>query len=79
MVVPYIKSIQFFKERDIRDSDLPEIVECMTYEFHKAASEVFKYGKPIFAEFLLTISHSRLNGRQILHHPARLSKGLSSR
>ena len=44
MVVPNIKGIDFFRERDILDSDLPDIVACMTYEFHKAATEVFKYG-----------------------------------
>lgn len=44
MVVPYIKAIDFFKERDIKDSDLPDIVACMTHEHFKAGAEVFKLG-----------------------------------
>jgi hypothetical protein len=44
-LVPLIKEIQFFKERDIKDHDLPDIVSCLNYEFFKAGSNVFDYGK----------------------------------
>ena len=32
MLVPLVKEIQFFKEREIKDKDYPEIVSCLTYE-----------------------------------------------
>ena len=43
-LVPIIKQIQFFKDRDIKDTDYPEIISSMNYEFCKAGSEVFEYG-----------------------------------
>lgn len=46
-LVPLIKTIDFFKERDIKDADLPDIVSCLTYEFYKSGKEVFEYGNKI--------------------------------
>jgi hypothetical protein len=43
-LVPLIKKIVFFKEREIKDGDFPDIVSCLTYEFFKAGKEVFEYG-----------------------------------
>ncbi len=44
-LVPLIKTIQFFIERDIKDSDYTEIVSCLTYEFNRTNETVFEYGK----------------------------------
>lgn len=44
-LVPLIKTIQFFKERDIRDADFPDIVSCLTYESFEQGQDVFRYGK----------------------------------
>ena len=42
--MPIVKQIQFFKERDIKNADYPEIISSMNYEFLKAGSVVFEYG-----------------------------------
>lgn len=44
ILVSLISTIDFFNERDIADSDFPEIVSCMTYEHMEAGSTVFEYG-----------------------------------
>lgn len=43
-LVPIIKTIQFFKDRDIKDADYPEIISSMNYEFCPAGHDVFEYG-----------------------------------
>ncbi|CDW72769.1 UNKNOWN [Stylonychia lemnae] len=43
-LVPLIKEIQFFKERDIKDQDFVEIVSCLTYENFKMGDTVFEWG-----------------------------------
>ena len=45
MLVPLIKTIQFFKERDIKEQDYIELVSCLTYEQFQVADNVFEYGK----------------------------------
>ena len=42
--MPLIKDIQFFKERDIKESDLNDIVQCLTYEYKNSMQKVFDYG-----------------------------------
>lgn len=44
-LVPLIKEIEFFRDRDIKDHDFPDIVSCLTYEHLPAGSSVFEYGK----------------------------------
>ncbi|CDW72825.1 UNKNOWN [Stylonychia lemnae] len=43
-LVPLIKTIQFFQERDIKDSDYVEIVSCLTYEHFNPKDTVFEFG-----------------------------------
>eukprot|EP00347_Sterkiella_histriomuscorum_P019194 403342576 len=43
-LVPYIKQIEFFSERDVKDQDFPDIVSCLTYEYLPAGKDVFEYG-----------------------------------
>lgn len=45
VLLPLIKEINFFKERDINESDFCEIANCLSYEFKPAKSIVFEYGK----------------------------------
>jgi hypothetical protein len=42
--VPLIKTIGFFKERDIKDTDFSDIVSCLTYEYFQTGSNVFEWG-----------------------------------
>ena len=42
-LVPLIRSIQFFIERDIKAADFPEIVSCLTHEAYDQGEEVFDY------------------------------------
>eukprot|EP00347_Sterkiella_histriomuscorum_P021256 403334649 len=42
-LVPLIKEIQFFKERDIKDQDFVDIVSCLTYESCQAQDNVFEW------------------------------------
>ncbi len=44
MLVPLIKTVQFFQEKDIKDADLSEIVSCLTYETRRPGDMVFDYG-----------------------------------
>ena len=43
--MPLIKTVSFFTERDIKDSDYTDIVACLQYEFLKEGSTVFEYGE----------------------------------
>eukprot|EP00347_Sterkiella_histriomuscorum_P024025 403332565 len=43
-LVPLIKAIQFFQEREIKDQDYLEIVSCLTYEHFQKDETVFEYG-----------------------------------
>ncbi len=43
-LVPLIKSIQFFKERDIHEADFIEIVNSLHYEYMAPGSTVFDFG-----------------------------------
>ncbi len=43
-LLPLFKNIKFFKEQNIMDADMPEIVQCLTIEKHHKGSEVFEYG-----------------------------------
>lgn len=46
MLVPLIKTIKFFIERDIKDEEcLLDIVSCMTYEQISLHDNVFDFGK----------------------------------
>ncbi|CDW81071.1 UNKNOWN [Stylonychia lemnae] len=47
-LVPLIKQIEFFIERDVKDSDFTDIVSCLTYEFKPSGKDVFEYGIIIF-------------------------------
>ena len=44
-LVPLVKTIQFFRERDIKEDDYMDIVSCLTHEYCKANGTVFEYGK----------------------------------
>ncbi len=43
MLVPLIKTIQFFKEREIKDQDFIDIVSCLTYEYFSPGDFVFHF------------------------------------
>lgn len=43
-LVPLIKSIQFFRERDIQEADFTEIVHSLHYEYLPPDSYVFDFG-----------------------------------
>ena len=42
-LVPLIKTIEFFYQRDIKDSDFSEIVQCLQYEHMEKGKDVFEY------------------------------------
>eukprot|EP00347_Sterkiella_histriomuscorum_P023290 403335214 len=42
-LVPLIKTIEFFYQRDIKDADFPDIVQCLTYEHIEKGNDVFEY------------------------------------
>ncbi len=43
-LVPLFKNIKLFKDQNIQDSELPEIVQCLTYQTFKPGENVFEYG-----------------------------------
>ena len=46
-LMPFLKQIKFFQERtSIKDSDYPEIISSINYEFMQAGKEVFHYDQP---------------------------------
>lgn len=67
-LVPLIKTIQFFVEREIKDHDYTEIVSCLTYEYFKAGDIVFDYGKSTVTFTLNFNSSDRLLWRQVLYY-----------
>ena len=50
-LVPLIKDIQFFKEREIREQDLYDIVKFLTYEYKNTTQKVFDFGKYLSSTF----------------------------
>ena len=42
---PLIKSIEFFKEKEIKENDLNEIANVLKYEYHRNNNLVFDFGK----------------------------------
>jgi CRP-like cAMP-binding protein len=43
-LVPYIREIEFFKERDVKEEDFLDIVQCLKYQKINAGDNVFDYG-----------------------------------
>ena len=43
-LLPLIKEISFFVEREIKDSDLLDIASCLTYEFKASGQTLFEFG-----------------------------------
>jgi len=44
LLVPLIKTITFFKEREIQDQDFTDLATCLNYECYKAGENVFEFG-----------------------------------
>ena len=52
-LLPLLKDIQFFKERDnIKEEDFTEIGQCLTYETVKQGNNVFEWGNSFYISYL---------------------------
>jgi hypothetical protein len=55
VLIPIIREIQFFKERDIKAEDLVEIAYRLKHDFIPANQNVFSYGKQKLLRVLGTL------------------------
>jgi hypothetical protein len=40
-VIPYMQDVQFFKEREIKAQDFPDIVDALKYEYFEGDEVIF--------------------------------------
>jgi hypothetical protein len=45
MVIPYMKEVKFFKDRDIKALDYPDIVNALSYEHFKDGQCIMQWGE----------------------------------
>ena len=44
-VIPYMKEVKFFKDRDIDDIDFPHIINVLSYQFNTDEECIINYGE----------------------------------